>query len=199
MEAVARYAPRYTQINDETLIALVASGEQRAYTILVERYSRLVQSVLSRYLTDPEAVKEVMQDAFVRAFRALPSFRGESKFSTWLCKIAISLAITRLKVRRYAAWDSLDTYRQTAPEGFHDNEAALERQDTSRMLQQAIEQLNPQDAAALELFYFREHSIEEICRLTGWTVAKTKSRLSRARVRLRTVLENGGMTEAAAW
>lgn len=186
----------YSQLSDEKLITLIAMNHQQAYTVLVRRYERLVQSVLSRYLSDPEAVKEVMQDTFLRAFRALPDFQGRSKFSTWLYKIAISLAINRLRVKRYMSWQALEDAPQPGKEGYSDFSVSFEKQETYSLLQNAIRSLNEQDAVALELFYLHEHSVEEIGQLTGWTSSNIKSRLSRARVRLRTVMEREGIVAA---
>lgn len=169
------------------------AGQQQAYTALVHRHERLLRFVLQRYLSDREAVREVIQDTFMRAFRALPDFRGESKFSTWLSKIAVSLAINRLRVKRYSPWASLDDTLKIWENDLHDNEALLEKQESGQLLRQALLQLCPQDATALELFYFREQSIEEIGHLTGWTSSNIKSRLSRARQRLQKVLVNEGL------
>ena len=188
-------ASSYAQMSDEKLITLIAMNQQQAYTVLFRRYERLVQSVLSRYLSDPEAVKEVMQDTFLRAFRALPDFEGRSKFGTWLYKIAISLAINRLRVKRYMPWQALEDVPALTAEHYSDHMACFEKQDTYGLLQQAIRQLNQQDAVALELFYLREQSVEEIGQMTGWTASNIKSRLSRARVRLRHVVEKEGVVE----
>ena len=188
-------ASSYAQMSDEKLITLIAMNQQQAYTVLFRRYERLVQSVLSRYLSDPEAVKEVMQDTFLRAFRALPDFQGRSKFGTWLYKIAISLAINRLRVKRYMPWQALEDVPALTAEHGSDHIACFEKQETYGLLQQAIRQLNQQDAVALELFYLREQSVEEIGQMTGWTASNIKSRLSRARVRLRHVVEKEGVVE----
>ena len=188
-------ASSYAQMSDEKLITLIAMNQQQAYTVLFRRYERLVQSVLSRYLSDPEAVKEVMQDTFLRAFRALPDFEGRSKFGTWLYKIAISLAINRLRVKRYMPWQALEDVPALTAEHYSDHMACFEKQETYGLLQQAIRQLNQQDAVALELFYLREQSVEEIGQMTGWTASNIKSRLSRARVRLRHVVEKEGVVE----
>ncbi len=155
---------------------------------MVERYKRLLRHVLQPYLSDPEAIQDVMQDTFVRAFRALPGFRGDSKLSTWLSRIAISQAVNRLRSRRYDAFEPIENTISGWEEDLLDNEAALEKQEANQLLRQAVRQLNPNDATALELFYFREQSIEEIGRITGWTTNNIKSRLSRARQRLQGVL-----------
>lgn len=178
----------YVQMTDEKLIQLIQAGHQRAFTALVERHERLLRFVVRRYLNDPEAISEVVQDTFMRAFRALPGFRGESKFSTWLSRIAVSIAINRLRVRRYEAWDSLDNAARHLQKTTGDSSQVLEKQENSQLLQQALRRLNPQDATALDLFYFREQSIEEIGQITGWTSSNIKSRLSRARQRLHHVL-----------
>jgi RNA polymerase sigma factor (sigma-70 family) len=193
MKAATQTGNRYYQLSDEKLISLIATGQQQAYSTLVNRHERLLRFVLRRYLTDPETVKEVIQDTFMRAFRALPGFRGDSKFSTWLSKIAVSLAINRLRVKRYSPWASLDDTLQHWEKDLHDHEVLLEKQESSQLLRQALLQLSPQDATALDLFYFREQSIEEIGRLTGWTTTNVKSRLSRARQRLHKVLVNEGL------
>lgn len=184
----------YSQLSDDKLITLIAMNEQQAYTVLMRRYERLVQSVLSRYLSDPEAIKEVMQDTFLRAFRALPDFQGKSKFSTWLYKIAISSAINRLRIKRYAnTFQNLEETPVRQWEDYTDHSLTFEKQETYGQLQNAIRRLDRHDAVALELFYLREQSVEEIGQLTGWTTSNIKSRLSRARVRLRTVMEREGM------
>lgn len=187
----------YSQLSDEKLITLISMNEQKAYSVLMKRYERLVQSVLSRYLTDPEAIKEVMQDTFLRAFRALPDFEGKSKFSTWLYKIAISSAINRLRIKRYThTFQALDETPVRLFENYTDHSLSFEKQEMYGQLQNAISRLDHQDAVALELFYLREQSVEEIGQLTGWTTSNIKSRLSRARVRLRTVIEREGMVMA---
>ncbi len=193
MKAITPTADRQSQLTDETLICLALSGQQEAYTMLVHRHERLLRFVLQRYLTDPEAVREVVQDAFVRAFRALPGFRGDSKFSTWLTRIAISQALNRLRSKRYTAWDSLEDTLLQKEEDYHSHETALEKQEMSRLLRRVIRQLGPNDATALELFYFREQSIEEIGQITGWTASNIKSRLSRARQRLQGALRKEGL------
>ena len=193
MKAATQTRNRYNQLPDEKLISMVIAGQEQAYTTLVHRHERLLRFVLQRYLTDTEAVREVIQDTFLRAFRALPGFRGESKFSTWLSKIAVSLAINRLRVKRYSPWASLDDTLKHWEKDLHDNEVLIEKQESSQLLRQALLQLSPQDATALDLFYFREQSIEEIGQLTGWTTTNVKSRLCRARQRLQQVLVSNGL------
>ncbi|MDO8367019.1 MAG: sigma-70 family RNA polymerase sigma factor [Saprospiraceae bacterium] len=193
MKTIASRDTRPAILTDETLISLVLSGQESACTILVKRYERLLHSVLQSYLPDYESRQEVIQDTFLRAFRALPGFRGESKFSTWLCKIARSQAISRLRMKRYAAWSSIEGTLSDWEADLHSNEVLLEKQESSQLLRLAVQQLQPNDAKALELFYFYEQSFEEIGALTGWTVSNIKSRLFRARQRLHASLLKEGL------
>jgi len=103
MKTIASKSAHTTVFTDETLIRLVLSGQENAYTILVKRYERMLHSVIQSYLPNYEARQEVVQDTFIRAFRALPSFRAECKFRTWLSKIARSQAVNRLRMRCYDA------------------------------------------------------------------------------------------------
>ena len=196
MKTSAQSGSRYLLLSDEELIPLILSGQQQAFTVLMQRNERLLRFVLNRYLTDEEAIKEVVQDTFLRAYRFLADFRSESKFSTWLTKIAVSLAISRLRSKRYAAWDSWEDYKVNRPDEAYDGGAFVEKQEAVQLLRQAVRQLTPHDATALELFYFREQSIEEISLITGWTVSNIKSRLCRARQRLHGVLEKTEFAEA---
>lgn len=193
MSTISRTASAYAQMTDEQLIPLVIAGNQQAFSALYQRYTRLLQSVLLRYLNDSEAVQEVLQDAFLRAFRKLEHFRGESRFSTWLCRIAISLAISRRRIRRYASWSAMEDCEPGMTAAWNDGGKLLDTQDQRRLIEQAFRQLSEQDVVALDLFYFREQSIEEIGRHTGWTATNVKSRLSRARQRLQRVMHEQGL------
>ncbi|HNM24230.1 MAG TPA: sigma-70 family RNA polymerase sigma factor [Saprospiraceae bacterium] len=197
MTTISLPVASYARMTDEQLIPLVIAGDQQAFAALYQRYTRLLQTVLLRYLNDPEAVQEVLQDAFLRAFRKMDHFRGESKFSTWLCRIAISIAISRRRIRRYASWAAMEDCEPRTLAAWNEGGKLLDTQDQRRLIEQAFRQLSEQDVIALDLFYFREQSIEEIGRHTGWTPNNVKSRLSRARQRLQKVMnEQALLTEA---
>ncbi len=197
MKTIATAGNSCRQHTDEQLISLAIDGHQRACNELFRRYERLVRFVIRRYLTDPEAVKDTTQDTFLRAFRALPDFRGESKLGTWLGRIASSLALNRLRIRWHQVAVPLDDHLMQWHDDSYNGGMTVEKAETMHLVQQSVRQLRSQDAMALELFYLREQSIEEIGRITGWTASKTKSRLSRARHRLREVLVSEGLSAEA--
>jgi RNA polymerase sigma-70 factor (ECF subfamily) len=193
MKTIASKDNRSAILTDETLITLVISGQENAFTILVKRYERMVHSAIQSYLPNYKARQEVVQDTFIRAYRALPSFRGESKFGTWLSKIARSQAVNRLRMRRYDAWASIEGTLSQWEADLQSNEVTLEKQESNQLLRLAVKQLHPNDAKALELFYFYEQSLEEIGALTGWTTNNIKIRLFRARQRLHALLLKEGL------
>ncbi len=84
-------------LSDDVLIDLALNGNQGAYSVIVERHERMLRAVISRYFKLEEDIEECLQDTYVRMYRALPGFRRECKLSSWLCRIAISTALNRLK------------------------------------------------------------------------------------------------------
>jgi len=85
--------------SDQELVARVQGGDRRAFDLLVIKYQQKVASLISRYVRDPGEIMDVAQEAFLKAYRALPGFRGESAFYTWLYRIAINTAKNHLVAR----------------------------------------------------------------------------------------------------
>ena len=176
---------------EELLIDLALAGNQRAYTIIFERHERMLSQVIGRYLDKPEDIEECLQDTLVRMYRALPKFRRECKLSSWLYQIATFTAINyfRSKTHRYH-FDPVEAIPETAvqspqPEAI----TQLERRDLRHWINNALNLLQDKDAEVLRQFYLMERSIDEICQCTGLTESNIKTRLSRARIRLREVVE----------
>src|SRR3954462_14038435 len=90
----------HTESNDTDVIALVLKGNQQAYSILVERYRNFVFTLVLRYIKSREDAEEVAQDVFVKAYRSLADFKGNSKFSTWLYTVATTTSITFLRKKK---------------------------------------------------------------------------------------------------
>src|SRR4051812_33901941 len=90
----------HTESNDTDVIALVLKGNQQAYSILVERYRNYVFTLVLRYIKSREDAEEVAQDVFIKAYRSLPDFRGQSKFSTWLYTVTTTTCISFLRKKR---------------------------------------------------------------------------------------------------
>ncbi|MDX1910008.1 MAG: RNA polymerase sigma factor [Saprospiraceae bacterium] len=184
-------------ITDETLIQQALGGRQAAFATLVNRYERYAFTLALRIVKNREDATEVAQDAFLRAFRYLPDFRGEARFSTWLYKIVYSTALNFLRKQNPDIQSLDDDERpvRLADQGAPDASFTLEQKDRNAALQAAINHLSSDDAAIITLFYLYEHSLEEICQITNLTMTNAKTKLCRARQRLKAIVESKFATE----
>jgi RNA polymerase sigma factor (sigma-70 family) len=179
-----------SKLSDIELIEQTLAGNQSAYTDLVKRHQRFVFTLAMRFAKGREDAEEIAQDCFIKAYRSLASFQGQSKFSTWLYSIVYTTAMTFLRKKRVAT-DSIDD------EGIHiqvENHSGYdvnnaENKSKSFYLNQAIEQLLPDDAIIITLFYKGEQSLEEIGQALGMEANTVKVKLFRARQRLKEKLE----------
>lgn len=181
---------------DEELIVGVLSGDELAYGALVTRYRDYVYTIAVRIVGDESDAEDVAQETFVRAYRALPRFRGDAKFSSWLYRIATNRALTHLKRRRrrVAAMDI-----QSGP----GVEAEASRVDCSpsegpdqlvigeefrRRVRLAVIRLPEQYRVVVTLFYLEERSYKEVAETLGIPMGTLKTHLHRARALLREAL-----------
>ena len=187
-----------SKLSDIELIQNTLAGDQSAYTDLVKRHQRFVFTLAMRFAKGREDAEEIAQDCFIKAYRSLASFQGQSKFSTWLYSIVYTTAMTFLRKKRVDT-DSIDdenTYVQIENQlsGYDVNNA--ENKSRSFYLNQAIEQLLPDDAAIITMFYKGEQSLEEIAKAMGMEANTVKVKLFRARQRLKEKLERNLKHEA---
>ncbi|TNE58064.1 MAG: sigma-70 family RNA polymerase sigma factor [Bacteroidetes bacterium] len=186
---------------EAALIRQAIGGDQSAYAALVRRYEHMVYGLVYRMVGHHEDALEVAQDAFLKAFRFLPKYRGESRFSTWLYHIARTSAINRLrKVRRTViALDAPESPVRHQKTDMPDGYRTIVASERATLLREAFNQLMDADATVLTLFYLQEQSLEEICAVMDWTMSNAKSRLCRARQRLRAVLVEHYADEFSEW
>jgi RNA polymerase sigma-70 factor (ECF subfamily) len=188
-------------ITDDALIQMALSGRQSAFSMLVKRYETYVFTLALRFVKNREDAHEVAQDSFLRAFRYLPDFRGEAKFSTWLYRIVFTTALNHLR-KKNPDIRSLDD--ETKPLNLKDASVPdasfnLEQNDRVRTLHQAITFLSADDGGIITLFYLYEQSLEEICEIMGLTLTNAKTKLCRARQRLKSVLDDKFAAEIKEW
>lgn len=179
------------QLTDAQLVTLILSGDQRPFRLLIERHQQAVFNAAYRLLGQRAAAADVAQEVFLKAYQALASFQLDKPLAPWLCRIAINLAVNRLKQQRPVV--SLDG---------NDGESGLELPDLSaepqtqvlqterqQALRRAILTLPPEQREVIELRHFQEQSYEEIAVSLNLSLANVKSRLFRARQNLRHLLE----------
>ena len=179
-------------LSDETLVQQAQAGRQSAFAMLVKRYEQYAFTLALRFVKNREDAHEVAQDSFLRAFRYLPDFRGDAKFTTWLYKIVYSTSLNFLRKRNPEILSLDDENRpvRLPDEGAPDASAHLERHDRNATLQKAIGLLSPDDSGIITLFYLYEHNLDEICDIMGLSMTNAKTKLCRARQRLKTILED---------
>lgn len=180
-----------SKLTDIELIEQTLAGDQGAYAILVKRHQRFVFTLAMRFTKTREDAEEVAQDSFIKAYRSLQAFQGQSKFTTWLYSIVYTTAMTFLRKRRLdtSSIDDESNFLQVENQnaGFENNLA--ENKSRSFYLNQAIEQLSADDAMIITLFYKGEQSLEEIAVTLGIEPNNVKVKLFRARQRLKEKLE----------
>jgi len=169
----------------------VLKGEQNAYAELVNRYQAYVFTLTLRMIKSREDAEEVAQDVFIKAYRSLADFRGESKFSTWLYTITNTTCITFLRKKKLDV-HSLDNEKvfeiaDSKDSGFRAN--LVEQKSRVNMVNEAIAMLSPDDAEIITLFYKAEQNLEEISRILRLETNTVKVRLHRARTRLKEKME----------
>ncbi len=180
-----------TGLGDNEIISRVLKGEQNAYAELVNRYQAYVFTLVLRMIKSREDTEEVAQDVFVKAYRSLADFRGESKFSTWLYTITNTTCITFLRKKKLDI-HSLDNEKvfelaDSKDSGFRAN--LVEQKSRVNMVNEAIAMLSPDDAEIITLFYKAEQNLEEISRILRLETNTAKVRLHRARTRLKEKME----------
>ncbi len=176
---------------DLALITAVLAGQTADYAILVKRHQRFVFTLAMRFAKNREDAEEIAQDCFVKAYRALGTFKQTSKFTTWLYTIVYTTAMTFLRKKRLDTTSINDDEHvlQIANSGTDFDANLVERKSTYAYLNQAIDMLLPDDAAIITLFYKGEQSLEEIGATLNMEPNTIKVKLHRARLRLKDKLQ----------
>jgi len=179
------------QETDLALITAVLNGNTAVYSELVKRHERFVFTLALRFTKNREDAEEVAQDCFVKAYRALGTFRQTSKFSTWLYAITYTSAMTALRKKRLTtiSLDDEEYTVQPVNSGSAHEADAIEKKSAYVYLNQAIDSLLPDDAAIITLFYKGEQSLEEIGKALFMEPNTVKVKLHRARTRLKEKLQ----------
>lgn len=164
---------------DDFYIKKVLSGDIQAFRYFVKEYKDMAFSVAMSVVKEEFAAEEVVQDAFLKAFKALSSFNQQSKFSSWLYRIVLNEGFAKLKKMKR----DMVSYSGNYDTEIMDESTllSLEADEQSYLVNTALNQLSPKESVALRLFYLQEESIKEVCVITGWTESNTRVILHRAR------------------
>ena len=174
---------------ERKLIRSIRKGNTRAFSELVNRYKDLVYTLALRMLGNREEAEEVSQDTFIKVFHSLERFKGDSKISTWIYRIAYNACLDRIRLRKNRTFLDVGEMEDFV---FTEMDTALDkmvREERGRLVGQCLAKLPSEDAGLLTLFYFEEKSLLEIENILNVPVNSLKVRLFRARKKLAAVLE----------
>lgn len=178
------------QDTDQYYISKTLKGDSQAYSFLVEKYQNFVYTIVIRMVKVKEEAEEVSQDTFIKAFQSLSSYRGESKFSTWLYSIAYRKALDR--IRKNNKINTSELIEEITESNFESIENALhyiQEQERNEIIKKCILQLKEQEAAIITFYYYEDLTVKEIAKITQLTEDNIKVKLHRSRKKLFSLLK----------
>jgi len=178
---------------ETTLIQRAQKGDHDAFAALVDEHQRYVYNLALRVVKDENEALDLAQETFVRAWTALPNFKGQSQFRTWLYRIVTNLCYNRLPNLRRSLNDLGDDVMENIPEtdsGFDNPAHEFESNETRNHLHQAIDQLDENYRLLLTMRYQNELSYDEIAATLNLPLGTVKTGIFRAKAQLRNALAN---------
>lgn len=175
--------------NDQYYITKVLEGDTSAFSILVERYKDLIYTLALRMIKNREEAEEVSQDTFIKVYKSLSKFKGDSKFSTWIYKVTYNTCLDRLKkLKRTQNTVAINEFTEHEVKTLDSALATLEIKERKEAIQKCINMLPSNDSFLLTLYYFEEQSLDEIAKIVNLKPNNVKIKLYRSRKKLASVL-----------
>lgn len=171
--------------NEQTVINEIIAGNTNAFAILVDNYKDLVFTLALRMLKNKEEAEEVSQDSFIKIYKSLKKFKGDSKFSTWVYRVTYNTCLDRIKKhKRSQTHIPIDAFTERHVKTIDNALDKMEQEERSQAIQNCLQLLPSEDSFLLTLYYFEEQSLEEISKITGLTANNVKVKLFRSRKKL---------------
>lgn len=193
------------QRSEKDLIKRCRNGDRKAFADLVDRYKVIVFNLVDRMIFDKAIVEDLAQEVFIRVYQGLPGFRGESRLSTWIYRIAYNVCAAELdRARHRVDFISIDEGedeerpRLDLRDAGQDPETLFSRIDFRWTIQRLLDRLPPRYKAILTLFYLEEMSYEEIGEIMGLPMGTVKTHLHRAKQALRDMIVEEGLWKEMA-
>ena len=176
-------------ISDAECVRKLQRGDTDAFEILIRRHQKTIFNLIYRMLGDYDEAAEISQEAFLSAYRAIGTFRGDANFSTWLYRIALNHAATRRKSLNTRQQHSVAMENVEPASDPHPGPAeSMEKKEIRQRVQQALNRLDPEDATIILLRDLQDVPYDEVARTLEIPIGTVKSRLHRARQALRSQL-----------
>jgi len=172
-------------VSDQIYIDKVLQGDTNAFSYLIDKYKNMAYTIAIKIVKSTEDAEEIAQDSFLKAFQKLDTFKGESKFSTWLYTIVYRNAISMVRKKKITTTeiDSFVLDNHTTDFDFPQIEA-IKNGEQKKYVADAIGNLSETDALLITLFYLNENTLEEIKEITNLTKTNIKVKIFRARKKL---------------
>ncbi|MGD0037446.1 MAG: RNA polymerase sigma factor [Bacteroidota bacterium] len=181
---------------DDLYLKLVLEGNVSKYSYFIDKYKGMAFSIAFRIVDNREDAEEIVQDAFLKAFRSLDKFRKDSKFSTWFYRIVVNSSLSRTRGKR-PEFSSIeeDDITDIVIESVESAYRSLDSSDQKKFIHNALEELNVEDRLLLTLYYLTENSIDEITEITSINQDNAKMKLHRARNKMYKILNKNLKSE----
>jgi RNA polymerase sigma factor (sigma-70 family) len=180
-----------TQKTDQDYILEIRSGNVNSYAMLVTKYQAMIFTLASRMVGNREDAEEVAQDTFIKAYKALASFKGTSKFSTWLYRIVYNTSLDYIKKNKRIIYsEHIDEIHEADIGTMQDALSYIEAKEKKQTIEKALLQLPEDERILLTLFYFEDLSLKEISKIVKISYDNVKIKLHRSRKKLYHILKN---------
>lgn len=176
------------QKDDLYYIEKIKNGQTNYFSYIVENYKDVVFSIALKVLKNRDDAEEMAQEAFIKAYNSIHTFRGNSKFSTWLYSITYNHCISQFRKKKFEV-SSLENV-QVADESDGFNFDGIDDETRTKYLEEALNKLPEEDYTLILLYYYEEQTVEEVAKVTKLTVSNTKVKLHRARKKLYSILSD---------
>lgn len=176
-------------LNDQHYIDRILQGETSSFAVLVDRYKDMIFTLALKMIKNREESEEVAQDTFIKIYNSLSKFKGDSKFSTWIYKIAYNTCLDRLKKNKKEDLNiSIDEFSAHLIKTMDNALSALEDKERRQTIQNCLNLLPGDENFLLTLFYFEDQSLEEIGKIMNINANNVKVKLFRSRQKLAVIL-----------
>lgn len=172
-------------------IQRILDGETELYSVLLERYSRPLYSLIIQIVPSAQDAEELLQDIHLKAFRSLGSYRGDSAFSTWIYRIAYNMAVSFVRKRKMEYLYIEEHVINNVPDDKVGDSFFDEKEEKTEKLIKAIDLLNAEEKALITFFYYDGQSVEEIAGIMRISVSNVKVKLHRTRKKIYVLMKGG--------
>lgn len=179
-----------TKFPDQHFITQILGGNTNAFSVLVDRYKDVVFSLALKMVKHREEAEEVAQDTFVKVFNSLDKFKGDSKFSTWIYKVAYNTCLDRMKKnKKHERNITIDDFSEHLVKTMENALSKMVDEERKKSIQDCLNLLPSEEGFLLTLFYFDDQSLDEIAKIMDITANNAKVKLFRSRKKLASILK----------